>query len=191
MNIVQKFKNIANLLNKENSNAVYGLSVLVFLVSIALGVFSPIFEEYGMDGREFLIFIGFFPLLLCLSSLYSENFLLAMISLGLYLYPLLLLIGFFENNNQKEFGSRKFSFILSLVFSCILAIVFLGFFEEFIDDYYSKKSLEIHHHYVYYFILFSLIIPPIYEILRKCFIEIKYYYFILLFFVTFCLFINL
>lgn len=191
MKIGEKLKNTIHLLNKENSNSVYGLSVLIFLIGIALGSFSSIFEQYALDGKDFPFFIGFFPLILCLSSLFAENLLLAITSIGLYFYPLLLLIGFVENNNSNEYGIRKFSFIFSVVFSIVLIIVFLGFFEEFIDDYHSKKRLGIYHHYVYFFILFSLIIPPIYEILHMFFIKIKYYYFILLFMIVFYLFINL
>lgn len=176
MNIVQKVKNIANLSNEENLDAVYGFSMLLFLAGVTFG--------YFLDGSGFLILIAFAPLLLCLDFLFSDNYWLGIISLGLYFYPLLLFAGIAEKTKI-----RKFSILISIILTFVLISIFLEYFNEFIDNYRNSKSVKLY--FSYYFILFSLIIPPIYEILRKCFIEIKYYYFILLFFVTFCLFINL
>ncbi|MBE9579885.1 MULTISPECIES: hypothetical protein [Moraxella] len=178
MGMETNIKHIINLLNNENSSAVYGTSIFIFCIGIGLLMF--------LYGIEIIIFIVFAPLILCLKNLFSNNGFIGVICLGLYLYPLLLLVGLSESSYLKENDGRKYSFAISVIFTIVLMLVFLEYFKEFIGVYYAKTPKELYYHF-YYFILYSLVIPPIYEIYNEYFGQIKYYYFILLFFVFYFL----
>lgn len=174
-------KEILKKLNDNNTNTIYLLSFLWLLIGV---LYSPtlLFLETGHAKFGDSLFLACFtPVLLAMSFLFQEEFLLAGVVLGLYLYPMLFLNRIIKNNRTNNTTSEV---ILSILFLMVLFVLFLGSIPSKSGiDYRDYISHKIPHSL--YWIVSALLILPIYEIIKKVLFEIKYYYFIVIFVVIY------
>ncbi|MDO4896769.1 MAG: hypothetical protein Q3971_05330, partial [Moraxella sp.] len=176
-----ELKEILKKLNDNNTNTIYLLSFLWFVIGV---LYSPIvlFLETGYSKFGDLLFVTCFtPILFAMSFLFQGESLLAGVVLGLYFYPMLFLNRIIKNNRTDKTTS---DFILSIIFLVVLVFLFINTVpDKSYIDYHDYTANELPHDL--YWIVSALLILPIYEIVKKVLFEIKYYYFILIFVVVY------
>lgn len=137
-----------------------------------------IYLESGYWYSDIFSLAAFYPLILAFQMLWEKYILLAILALGLYVYPVLLLLGFASQNDDSPIYTIKL--VLSIIFAIVLFVFFIHAFPT-MSNWEFKQLFGNDIYHSHYWIFCAFVILPIYQILKGFLIEIKYYIFIVLF----------
>lgn len=147
---IKFLKRIHNHLNNNNNLSVALVSLSLFLV----GIFIPSIFVYleGEDWHSDVLFLSaFYPLILAFQMLWEEYILLAILALGLYIYPVLLLLGLINQDDDSPIYVIKF--ILSIIFAIVLFVFFIHAFTTMSNwEFKQYSGNDIYHALIGFFV---------------------------------------
>lgn len=174
---IKFLKRIHNYLNNNNNLSVALLSLCLFLVGIFLPSIFVYLEGEGWHSDIFFL-SAFYPLILAFQMLWEKYVLLAILALGLYIYPALLLLGLASQDDDSSIYVIKL--ILSIIFAIVLFVFFIHAFPT-MSNWEFKQYFGNNIYHSHYWIFCAFAILPIYQVLKGFLIEIDYRVFIVLF----------
>lgn len=184
--IKKKSKSMMVYFNQNNTQIVYRLSLTWFIIGTLLPLIMTILDnESDWNLGSIIILVIIFPIFLAVNLALDEYYLLSLLSLGLYIYPLLLMLGIFKDASQHKIDGIKF--ILSVLFFIVLLVLLTNFYIDNSNVDFLALTENVIHHSAYW-VISSFIILPIYEIVKNYAFEIKYYIFIAIFFLVYSIF---